>query len=32
MARRRKQKKSWLLLLLTFFGAKAFIKKHNLDK
>ncbi len=32
MMGRRGKKKSWLLLLLTFFGAKAFIKKNNLDK
>ena len=27
-----RQKKSWLLLLLTFFGARALIKKYDLDK
>lgn len=34
MARRNKkgQKQSWLLLLLTFFGARALIKKFGLDK
>ena len=26
------QKKSWIILLLTFFGAKALIKKMGLDK
>lgn len=34
MAKRNKsgQKQSWILLLLTFFGAKALIKKFGLDK
>lgn len=32
MARRGKQKRSWILLLLSFFGAKALIKKFDLDK
>lgn len=33
MSRKRgTQKKSWLLLLLTFFGARALIKKYDLDK
>lgn len=30
--RKRKQNKSWFLLLLAFFGAKALIKKYDLDK
>lgn len=30
--RRKRQNKSWFLLLLTFFGAKALIKKFDLDK
>lgn len=33
MRRRKKpQNKSWIVLLLTFFGAKAIIKKMGLDK
>lgn len=32
MARNTGKKRSWLLLLLTFFGAKALIKKMGLDK
>lgn len=34
MSRKNKtgQKKSWILLLLSFFGARALIKKFNLDK
>lgn len=34
MSRRKngKNKRSWLLLLLSFLGAKAIIKKNNLDK
>lgn len=28
----RPQKKGWIVLLLTFFGAKALIKKMGLDK
>lgn len=27
-----KKKKSWLLLLISFFGARYLIKKFNLDK
>lgn len=30
--RRGRKKKSWLLLLLSFFGVKALIKKADLDK
>lgn len=30
--RRKRQNKSWFLLLLTFFGARALIKKYDLDK
>lgn len=29
--KRRRQNKSWLLLLLTFFGARALIKKYDLE-
>lgn len=32
MARNKQTKKSWLVLLLTFFGARALIKKLGLDK
>ena len=28
----KRQNKSWFLLLLTFFGARALIKKMDLDK
>ncbi len=30
--RKRKKKRSWLLLILSFLGAKALIKKNDLDK
>lgn len=30
--RRKKQNKSWFFLLLSIFGAKALIKKFDLDK
>ena len=30
--RNKPQKKSWIILLLTFFGARALIKKMGLDK
>ena len=32
MARRGKKKRSWFVLLLSFFGAKAILKKFDLDK
>lgn len=30
--KKREQKKSWILLLLSIFGVKALIKKLGLDK
>lgn len=32
MRRRKKQNKSWLVLILSFLGARALIKKMGLDK